>query len=300
MFDLPSVLITGAQGQLGYELVAHLQEDGFDVAGVAADELDICDEAAVIDALRRHGSSYVVNAAAVFPADSNPDDESDEACRRVNREGAAVLARVCAQLGRVLVHISCAEVFEGTKAEEPCLEMDKPASLTTYSLSKWEGEEAIRTHLERHIIIRTGWLFSARREGFVRWLLNQSRIARELRIREDLQGEPTSAGDLGRVVAAVIKQLGCGTEAWGTYHYAGAEVVSRYGFAEAIIAVARQYDDLPLESLLPVVEGVGDEPRQPCNARLNCQKILSTFGIHQRPWRPELLKVVQGLYSSSD
>ncbi|WP_207061696.1 dTDP-4-dehydrorhamnose reductase [Motiliproteus sp. SC1-56] len=294
MFELPKLLVTGAQGQLGYELVAYAQEHGFDVTAFPRESLDICDRDAVARALDHYQPEFIVNAAAVIPL-----QEGDDPGLRVNDYGVEGLAMACAERGIALVHLSCAEVFDGLK-EGAYREDDAVSPLSAYARSKCRGEAAVRELLDRHIILRTGWLFSARGQSFVRRLVEQGRENRQVQVSDGLVGCPTSAADLGRVVVAMIKQLHVGADAWGTYHYVASDCTSWFGFAEAIVAAARQYEDLKLDALVPVPQEQMDRRLRPARSVLHCERILNTFGVHQRPWRSGLTQILRTLYSLTD
>ncbi len=291
LFELPTLLITGAQGQLGYELEALAREEGFDVVALDAKQLDICDAAGVRAALKEHRPRFLINAAAVLNA-----EEESSAGYAVNTRGAAILAESCAEAGCAMVHVSCAEVFSD-QAVAVYSEEDDVAPLSQYGKSKLRSEELVRAALSEHIIVRTGWLFSSRGNSFVRELLEQARHQVEISVADDLQGTPTSAADLARVILAMIKQLDCGSGSWGTYHYCAAESISWFGFVEAIVAAARQYEEIPLDRLIAVPQSELRMRQQPANSCLDCDKILSTFGIHQRTWRSGLMQVIRSYYS---
>ena len=291
MFELPKVLITGAEGQLGYELSAQAQEQGFEVVSCSRDDLDVCDQQAVTDAFAEIKPKYVVNAAgyALLGADECADFS-------VNAEGPRVIAEVCDQQNIALIQLSCSEVFGGS-SETPYLEEEQPNPISKYGDCVSQGEEAVRAVLARHLILRTGWLFSARGRSSVLRLLEQARDSDQLCVADGLIGAPTSAVDLSRVVTAIIKQLDCGIDNWGTYHYCATETVTWFGFCEAVIAAARQYEDLPLEQLVSVHQSELSPHARASYGALNCEKILRDFGIHQRSWRTGLMKVVRNLYS---
>ncbi|WP_210395837.1 SDR family oxidoreductase [Motiliproteus sediminis] len=286
MFELPLILVTGADGQLGYDTAALAQEDGFQIVALSHAGLDICDPAAVAAALAEHRPAYVVNAVAGF----------DDGNLAVNSTGAAVLAQACADAGIALVQVSCAEVFDGLD-EAPYSEEYHPAPVSAYGSSKAAGEEAVRAVLPRHVILRTGWLFSARGDNIVRQLLEQARRQEEVEVCDLLMGSPTATMDLARVVLAIIKQLDSGSEGWGTYHYAGGEPISWFGFCEAVIAAARQYEDLRLERLLPVQRAPAGWRAMPLNTQLDCSRIRGTFGVHQRTWRTGLMQAMRTLHA---
>lgn len=285
MFDLPVILIAGADGQLGYEAAALAQDEGFTVVALGHQALDLCSAEQVAAALALHRPSYVINAAVSYEGDLG-----------VNDLGAGLLAQACAEANVVLVHLSCAEVFDGLE-DAPYNEEYQPIPVSDYGRSKVLGEEAVRRHLARHIILRSGWLFSARGDNVVRRLLDRARQNQSLEVTDQLTGSPTAAADLARVILAIIKQLDCGCEGWGTYHYGGSEPISWFGFCEAVIAAARQYEDLPLAALTPVPHTPAGWRVMPLNSRLDCSRIRSAFGIHQRTWRSGLMQAVRTLNS---
>ena len=118
---------------------------------------------------------------------------------------------------------------------------------------------------------------------------------------DDRRGCPTSALDLARVLLAVIQQLHKGADAWGTYHYSGAEISTLFAFSEAIIEEARQYDERYQSVMLKAVASADypTEAQRPSSSILVCRKLLHTFGIRQRPWRTELSQAVRRLYQTS-
>lgn len=292
MFELPSLLIVGAKGQLGYEVEALALEEGFDVTAMDRKSLDILDPQAVAAALDQHRPDFVINAAAVI---NSP--EQDQPAFAVNTRGAAILAESCQRYGAAMVHLSCAEIFGDDADQLLRQESDSAAPLSPYGKSKLRGEELVRAALPRHLIIRTGWLFSARGDSFVRELLEQARHHKSYQVADGLMGTPTSATDLSRVILAVIKQLDCGADGWGTYHYSASESISWSGFAEAIVAAARQYEELSLEDLQVCPQQQLPGRTMPSNTQLDCSRIMDVFGVHQRTWRTGLMQVIQGHYS---
>ncbi|MEH6469657.1 MAG: sugar nucleotide-binding protein [Halopseudomonas sp.] len=291
MFELPALLVVGAQGQLGYEVDALAREEGFEVTALDSDQLDILDPAAVAAVLAEHQPRFLINAAATLHA-----YEETSAGYAVNTRGAAILAESCRKAGCVMLHVSCAEVLDGDLVE-PYAEDYEPSPKTLYAKSKLRGEALVRAALPYHIIIRTGWLFSARSGSYVRELLEQARLQKEIEVVDGLVGAPTPASDLARVLLAIVKQLDCGIECWGTYHYTSSESISWFGFAESIVAAARQYEDIPLERLLAVPQAELVVRQRPANSQLDCHKILNAFGIHQRAWRSGLMQVIRSYYS---
>lgn len=297
LFGKPvKVLVTGGSGQVGLALKQKVaDDDSFTLVAFDKHQLDVTNTEAVAEVLAEELPDYVINAAAFNDVDLA--ESQSERCFSVNRDGAEVVALACGELSIPLLHISSDYVFDGHYASG-YTEEDSGAPLGVYGISKWEGEEHIRRVLPQHIILRTSWLFSEKGGNYVLRMLARALDENDIRAVNDRHGCPTSAADLARVLLAVIKQLQNGAEAWGTYHYSGAEVATLYGFSEAILAEARQYDeryhDLELQPVS--VADYPTEAQRPTSSLLVCKKLLNTFGIRQRPWRTELSAVMRKLY----
>lgn len=291
-FELPKLLVTGALGQIGYELSSLATEQGFDVVTCSHAELDISDSNAVAKAMSEHRPAYVINAAG-YTTNLLTQPERDFA---INRIGPGILAAACLEHDAALVQLSCASVFDG-KSDRPYTETDIVAPVSPQGRSIHDGEQQVRSLLKRHLILRTGWVFSSRGDCVVKQLLDEARSNTRLEIADGLMGSPTWASDLSRVVMAVIKQLDCGIENWGTYHYCASESVNWFNFCEAVIAATRQFEDLPLEELKLVSQDKLFEVSFPDYSVLDCSKILRDFGVHQRAWRAGLINVARTLHS---
>ncbi|KEA64503.1 dTDP-4-dehydrorhamnose reductase [Marinobacterium lacunae] len=295
-FAEPSrILITGAQGQIGRALVSLLERDpDFIVTACSRRQLDITNKKQLADVLAEVLPDYVVNCAGFNRVD--PAEQDPQRAYAVNAEGVAGLAAMCGEMSIPLLHLSSDYVFDGHYASG-YKESDEAAPLGIYGDSKWQGEEHIRRLLPRHIILRVSWIFSACGTNFLLRTLEQARHEPCIQAVDDRRGCPTSSQDVARVLSAILKQLANGAEAWGTYHYCGAEITTRYGFSEAILAAARQYEELAVEELLPVSSrDMPEAAERPASSVLKCNKLLNTFGIRQRPWRSELQRLVRELY----
>ena len=196
-----------------------------------------------------------------------------------------------------IIHLSTDHVFDGHYASGYS-EDDQTIPLGNFGKTKWEGEEMLRKHLPQHFILRVSWLFSQWGENFLTRSLAQARTEKVMYAADDRVGCPPSAADIARVIFAVIRQLNDAADAWGTYHYCGGEVSTRFKFLEAIYDRAKQQEQLLTQSLIsvPRTELYANAER-PASSVLNCKKLLRNFGIHQRPWRTELSKVMDSIYS---
>jgi len=282
---MSELVIFGALGQVGRALSAAAAARGIGYRALSRAACDITSAQAVERNVA--GASLAVNCAAftaVDRAESQPD-----AARAVNAIGPANVAAACARFGIPLVQLSTDYVFDGRKAG-PWTEYDPTAPLGVYGRSKLEGERAVRDRLDRHIILRTSWIFSADGENFVKTMLRLARQHTELTVVNDQIGGPTAAADIAeaivRIASAVADpQFG----AFGTYHFAGAPAVSWYEFAKAIL----HGRDI---SIRPVASRDFPWPAaRPLNSVLDCGRILRVFGIRQPDWRPALKAVLDRL-----
>jgi len=292
--DPIKVLVTGANGQIGRAFVQQAKdEENFDVVAYDHKHLDISD-AAVVDArLADELPHYVVNCSGFNSVDSAEANSS--LAMSVNADGAGNLAKACAELSIPLLHISTDYIFDG-HYDSGYTENDEPAPLGVFGKSKLQGELNIRAQQPRHIILRVSWLFSETGRNYLTRVLEQAREHKVLRAVDDRRGCPTSSMDVARVLIAILKQLECGSEAWGTYHYSGAEITTRYAFTEAIIAAASQYEELAVRKIKPIPSTEESGAERPTSAVLKCTRILNTFGIRQRPWRVDLQRLIREIY----
>lgn len=274
-----SFIVTGANGQVGRELVARSvlgEVIAFERAG-----LDITSFDAVVAVINTHSPKAVINAAAytaVDKAESEPD-----AAFAANRDGPAVLAQACAFAGIPLLHLSTDYVFDGSQAE-PYTEQAPANPLGIYGQSKWEGEEAIRRHLPQHLILRVSWVFGAHGNNFVRTMLRLGRERSELRVVADQRGAPTHAGAIAEALLAIARRLPAALP-WGTYHYTGAPATTWHGFAVSIFDEAAS---LGLLERKPVVHAITTDEyptpaRRPANSEL-ASTMLEVLHLHPAPW----------------
>jgi dTDP-4-dehydrorhamnose reductase len=295
--DPSRILITGADGQIGRALTARLQQDpDFIAIPRTRAQLDITRRTQLEQQLADELPDYVVNCAGFNRVD--PAEREPEQAYAINSDAVAQLAEVCAELSIPLLHLSSDYVFDGHYASGYS-EDDEPAPLGIFGDSKWQGEEHVRRLQPRHIILRVSWIFSDSGSNFLLRTLEQARHETRILAVDDRRGCPTSADDVARVLVAILKQLANGADAWGTFHYCGAEITTRYGFSEAILAAARQYEALAVHELVPVSsKELPEAAERPASSVLKCKKLLNTFGIRQRPWRSELQRLIRQLYDA--
>lgn len=277
----PRLLVLGAEGQLG-RVLAMLGRPGIVALGRPA--CDITDPAMLGEALAATRPDVVVNAAAY--TDVERAEVEPAACMRINAEAPGHIARACARVGAALIHVSTDYVFDG-RATTPCDE-DAPVNpLNVYGASKAAGEAAVRAALERHVILRTAWLFAPWGRNFPATVLRLAAAGRPLRIVADQVGCPTPVAPLAAAIAAVARRIGAGAAHWGTFHFAGQPPASWHGFANAIVEAALPPGRRP--PVLPITSAEyparATRPRQ---AVLDCRRIAAAYGIAAPDWRTNL------------
>lgn len=282
-----TVLITGAGGQLGHELMRLPWPGGLVPLGGDRDVLDITDAASIAATMARITPAAVVNAAAYTAVDKA--ESEPEAARAANADGPRLLAEACAVAGIPLVHVSTDYVFDGSK-NGAYTEADPVAPLGVYGITKEAGEAAVRAALPAHVILRTAWVFGAHGHNFVKTMLRLAAERDELRVVADQHGCPTGAADIAGAIIAMLRQIVVEgrRDAFGTYHFSGAGPTTWHGFAEAIVArQAAKTGKRPPVRAIATAE-FPTPARRPANSVLDCGLIGHTFGITPRPW-PHML-----------
>lgn len=279
-------LLFGASGQVG----AALLSSGCFLA-LSRRDADLSDPRSCRAAILTRRPPVVVNAAA-YTAVDRAEAEANLAFT-VNRDAPAALAEACAELDIPLIHLSTDYVFDGA-LDRPYRETDTPRPLSVYGASKLAGEEEIRKRLVRHVILRTAWVFSDRRDNFVRTMVRLANH-QEIKVVDDQIGGPTAATAVASAVLAVLDAISDGRGVWGTFHYCGAPAVSRFGLASAVFfALGRG------PKVLPVGTPTFPLPaRRPAQTMLDCSSLRAAYGIVQPDWRPTIPETVQTLMGAS-
>jgi dTDP-4-dehydrorhamnose reductase len=290
------ILLTGANGQVGWELSKQGGQRGLEILALDRSDLDITDPVSVSKKVNHSDVSLVVNAAgytAVDQAESEP-----ELAFAANRDGPASLASTCGKAGIPLVHISTDYVFDGQK--KGAYRVTDPVSpLSVYGKSKAAGEVEVRKHLREHFILRTGWVYGIHGDNFVKTMLGLGREREVIQVVDDQYGCPTYAADLAETILKIAAQLLDGGQVhWGTYHYCGKGVTTWHGFAKEIFRLASDYASLKVKRVEPISTSEYPTPAQrPIISVLDCSLIEKTFNIRPKPWRESLAQMLNILFS---
>lgn len=297
-----TILLLGANGQVGHELRRSLASRGNLVATTRSGELpdgERCeiadfDQPATLAALvERIAPTLVVNAAAYTAVDKAEDDEA--AAFRVNAEAPGVLAKACASLGIPLVHYSTDYVFDG-QGTRPYREDDATAPLGVYGASKLAGEEAVRAAGGDHLILRTAWVYGARGHNFLRTMVRLGAERDELRVVADQVGTPTPAYLIADTTARL---LGTNEQARGTLHLTAYGATSWHGFAEAIVTGAGARGLLARAPRVTPIT-TADFPtraQRPAYSRMEVARLESVLGEPMPGWQAGLDHVLDQMAS---
>lgn len=288
------VIVTGAKGQLGSDLVPLLEKAGFDVAAFGSSDLDISDASAVNDAVKRERPAVVVNSAAYTKVDL-AEKETNRAYA-VNRDGTANLAKAAKSVGAAVVHVSTDFVFDGM-SPVPNDEDAAPNPLSVYGASKLAGERALSEIMDEHVIVRTSWLYGVTGHNFVKTILKLASEREHLRVVYDQAGTPTWSGDLAATLVEICNRIKAGQRPWGIYHYSNEGVASWYDFAIAICeeAAARGMS-LKCAKIEPILTSEYPVPaKRPAYSVMNKAKIKKTFDVNIPHWRKSLSTMIKEL-----
>ena len=290
------ILIIGANGQLGWELVKRGEARDFDTVPLDLPEFDITDRSQVQKQVLQANVSLVINAAAHTAVDRAESEA--ELAFGINRDGPSHLASSCAEEGIPLIHISTDYVFDGRK-KTPYSEKDPVCPLGVYGKSKAGGEARVRDLLQEHIILRTSWLYGTHGNNFVKTMIHVGREQELVRVVADQYGSPTYAGDLADAILdiAVLIRKG-GPIPWGTYHYCGKGETSWHGFAEKIFELAGQHVSLKVRRVEAITTEAYPTPaKRPAWSCLDCSFIERQFHISPRPWQKGLEEMICRMFT---
>jgi dTDP-4-dehydrorhamnose reductase len=249
------VLIAGAAGMLGRDVVLAAGNAGHDVVGFGHTELDVADQGSVSAKLELERPDVVINCAAWTDVDGA--EEAEEAAMAVNGKGAGNVAAAAAAVGAGVVYVSSDYVFDGAKGA-PYVETDQPAPLSAYGRTKLAGEEATAAANKRHFVVRSSWLFGIGGSNFVETMLRLGADHGEVLVVRDQVGSPTYTWHLAYGIVRLIEGI-----EFGIHHMAAAGACSWYDFAREIFEQA----ELECRVLSATTEMLGrPAPRPPYSA----------------------------------
>lgn len=284
-----TILVTGGTGQLATALAA---SGGRRVRVVGRPGFDFDRPESVEAAFRAASPALVVNAAAYTGVDAAETDA--EAAFRANRDGPALLARLCAASGAPLIHISTDYVFDGLKGA-PYIETDPTSAQGVYGGSKLAGEYAVLDACPGALVLRTSWVYAPTGKNFVRTMLGAARKTNHLRVVADQKGCPTTAADLATAILAIAER---GWREGGVFHAAGTGWTTWHGLAVAAFEDAARHGLTPPE-VTPIATADWPTPaRRPPDSRLDCDRLAEVLGVRLPHWRDSLRATVDAIFAN--
>lgn len=286
------ILVFGAAGQLGQEVMALAKARAIGAIGYNRAKADITDFASVKAAILAVSPRLVLNAAAYTAVDRA--ETEPKAAYAANAMGAETVARAAALQQVPVIQISTDYVFDGTKIGA-YVEADSIAPLGVYGTTKAAGEAMVRHANPRHCILRTAWVYGRFGANFLKTILRLSAEREELRIVADQHGCPTATQDLAEAVFAIDRALARGIEAPGTYHFAGDGATTWHKFARAIVEAQAQATGFR-PKVSPIATADYPTPaRRPANSELDSGLFASVFGYRARDWQIRARETVEML-----
>ncbi|MDP2226979.1 MAG: dTDP-4-dehydrorhamnose reductase [Moraxellaceae bacterium] len=293
------IMLTGADGQLGFELQRALAPLGRVVA-LGRRQCDLADEVGLRSCVQQVQPSIIVNAAAYTAVDRA--ESEPELAYAVNATAPRILAEEASRTGAALLHYSTDYVFDGS-AISPYTESDVTAPLGIYGASKLQGEREIEAVGAKHWIFRTSWVYGLHGSNFLKTMLRLSRQRESLAVVADQWGAPTSAALLADVSTLLLRDdcRGVAVEQ-GIYHVAAAGCINWHGYAQHVIAraAARNWAvKVSADAVSAIPSSAYPTPaRRPLSSRLDCRRIEQALGIALPDWSFSVDQVTDVLMES--
>jgi dTDP-4-dehydrorhamnose reductase len=297
------ILLTGATGQVGGELLRVLPELGEVIAPLRS-TMDLADPQSIRETIRAVQPRWIVNPGAytaVDKAESEPD-----LAYAINAHAVQTIGEEAHAIGAGVIHFSTDYVFSGT-GTTPWVETDDPAPVCIYGATKLAGERALAATGAGHMIFRTSWVYGAEGKNFLRTILQLAREREHLRIVGDQYGAPTWSRDLAEMTLQVIgrcekdaagKPLVDGlSQVSGIYHASGRGETTWHAFAAEAVRLQREKEpDTPFARIEAIATAEYPTPaKRPANSRLSCKKLHQQFGWRMMDWHESLCEVMEEL-----
>jgi dTDP-4-dehydrorhamnose reductase len=277
------VLVTGYNGQLGFDVVKRLKILNVECLGVDRKDFDLTNELETKEFIKNYNPDVVVHCAAYTAVDKA--EEEKEMCYKVNVLGTRYIAQACVDIDAKMVYISTDYVFDG-EGEKPFEVTDEPRPINYYGQTKYEGELEVKKYVDKAFIIRVSWVFGLNGNNFVKTMLKLGKEREQLNVVVDQIGSPTYTYDLAKLIADMIF-----TKKYGTYHATNEGYCSWYEFACEILNLAGinvavnpiRTEDYPTKAV------------RPKNSRLS-KKSLELGGFDKLPdWKDGLKRYIDEL-----
>lgn len=273
------MVVTGAEGQVGREIVLMGRKRKLAVVALSRGELDIGDPDSVSAVIASTTPDVVVNCAAFTDVDRSETDRVQ--AERGNRDGPAHVASAAAASGALIVHLSTDFVFDG-KSAHPYSEEAEPNPISYYGRTKLEGERLVMATAGKHIVVRTSWVYGHGRRNFVTAIATQALELKPIRVVSDQAGSPTYARDLAAAIFSLIE-----AGARGMVNFGNAGECTRHEYASEIVRLLGCAGAVEVEPI--VSESLKQPAKRPAYSVLDCTRYRRLTGLEPRPWQSALL-----------
>lgn len=270
------ILVTGANGMLGYDVCRELARRGATFCGTSSRDFDLTSPNEICSYVMDYAPDAVIHCAAYTAVDRAEDEPG--LCRKINTDGTRILANCCQKLHAKMLYISTDYVFPG-EGSHPYDTDGETGPLNVYGQTKFEGEEAVRQTLSHYFIVRISWLFGICGKNFVRSMLDLGKKDSEVYITGDQFGSPTYTRDLASLLSDMLE-----TDRYGTYHATNEGFCSWAEFAQEIF----NQSGLKISVIPRPASAYPGKALRPHNSRLS-KKSLDDAGFVRLPhWKDAL------------
>jgi dTDP-4-dehydrorhamnose reductase len=275
------VLVTGATGQLGYDIIKELKKRNIDAVGIGSKDCDITVKNNVFQTIENIRPNAIIHCAA-YTAVDNAEIEVDK-CNLINVEGTKNIALACKQYDITLLYVSTEYVFSGD-GTEPWKPDDERKPVSQYGKSKYQGELAVESVLDKYFIVRISWVFGINGKNFVKSMLKLAETNNEITVVSDQVGSPTYTVDLAKIMVDMIH-----TDKYGKYNVSNEEFCSWDEFAQEIFT----YTDKKIKVISVSSEEYGAKANRPSNSRMDKTKLVEN-GFKILPcWKDALKRFLE-------
>lgn len=278
------VLVTGANGQLGYDVVKELQKQNIECYGAIRKDFDLVDFETTEKFIVNYMPDVVIHCAAYTAVDKAEDEQG--LCYLVNASATENIAEICKKINAKMLYISTDYVFDGTK--DGFYEVDDiPNPINVYGKTKLLGEQAVQRILDKYFIVRISWVFGEHGNNFVKTMLKLGKERKEINVVADQYGSPTYTADLAPLLVEIIK-----TDKYGIYHATNEGVCTWAEFAEEIFKFAGL--DVMVNHI--TTTEYPTRAQRPMNSRLNKESLISNSFKKLNYWEISLKNFLIAYY----
>ncbi len=275
------VLVTGANGQLGYDLIKELNKRNIKNIGVDKNDFDITNQSETENFILNSKPDAIIHCAAY--TNVNKAENEKDLCYKINVDGTKNIASACKKIDAKMIYISTDYIFDGKK-NSPYEIDDNPNPLNFYGKTKLDGENIIKNSLEKYFIVRISWVFGKNGNNFVKTMLNLSQTQNELNIVSDQIGSPTYTVDLSKILCDMVL-----TDKYGIYHATNENYCSWYEFAQEIFKIS----DIKIK-LNPVeTKDFPSKAKRALNSRLSKKKLPESNFSKLPTWQNALARFLK-------